>query len=309
MAGVITTGAHPKALWPGVDVFFGAEYKEWSPEYNLLFDTVPSQKNYEEIVATHAFGLFVKKTEGTSVSFTSNAQLWTNRGTHDTHGLGCIITMEEIEDNLYKDRAFQRATLLGFSGRQSQETICAQVYNRAFNASYVGGDGIELLATNHPDAVGGTFANEPSAGTDLSEAALEDLCIQIETATDDVGNEIRLMPMRLLTHPNDSYNATRILKSELRSATANNDVNALRLMGRIPEVASNHWFTDTDAWFIRTQGILPRSGMILYTRKGWPKPIMSRDNDFDTDNAKMKAIFRGVPVWGNPRALYGSPGI
>ena len=303
---VITTGNHPKALWPGVYEFFGAEYDHHQKEYPLLFDVKPSEKNFEELVKTHGYGLVPVKNEGGSTSYTDHSQLWVRRGTHDAYALGYIVTKEELDDNQYTSKSFDRASMLAFSAVQTKETVAAQVYNRATNTSYTGGDGKELLATDHPDAVGGTFSNELSTAADLSEASLEDLSIDIETATDDVGNQIKLMPMRLIVPPQEGFNAERILKSTLQNDTANNAINALRSRGIIPEYTINHYLTDTDQWFVRTKGV--RAGMCMFTRKGFPTPEFTRDNDFDTENAKAKCYFRFVCIWGDPRAVYGSPG-
>lgn len=303
---VITTGAHPKALWPGVHKFFGAVYNKHPAEYRALFDIRPSDKNYEEVVSTYNFGLVPQKSEGGSTSYTSHAQNWVERFVHVAYSLGFIVTREEIADNQYSDKAFDRARHLSFSFNQTIENVGANVYNRAFNPSYLGGDSKEMCATDHPDAVGGTYSNELSTGADLTEAALEDLIIQIGQATDDVGLKISIRPRYLLIHTNDEFEACRILKSTLQNDTANNAINALRATGALPEgYKVNHYFTDGDAFFIRTNVM---DGPILFTREGFPEPEFTRDNDFDTDNAKAKGYMRFSVGWANPRGVYASAG-
>lgn len=305
---VITTGNHPKALWPGVFDFFGSEYNRYPKEYPKLFRIVPSEKNFEEVVKTHGFGLAPVKNEGTGVSYTDHSQLWVERGTHVAYAYGYIVTKEELDDNLYKSKSFDRAAMLADSFVQTVETVAAQVYNRADDSNYTGGDGVELLSTAHPDAVGGTWSNELATAADLSEASLEDLSVDIETAEDDVGLKLKLMPQCLLVHPNEGFNAERILKSTLQNDSANNAINALRSRSIIPEYAINHYFTDQDQWFVKMREGNVRSGMLMFTRKGFPTPEFEQDNDFDTKNAKASAYMRFVCIWGDPRDVYGSPG-
>lgn len=306
---VITTGNHPKALWPGVYDFFGTEYKKFDKEYTALFRVVSSEKNFEEVVKTHGFGLAPVKNEGTSVSYTDHSQLWVKRGTHVAYAYGFRVTKEEMDDNLYQSKAFDRAAILAESMRQTVETVAAQVYNRADDSGYTGGDGKELIATDHPDAQGGTQQNELTTAADLSEASLEDLLILVETALDDVNLKIRLMPNMLLVHPNEGFNAERILKSTLQNDTANNAVNAVRSRGLLPGgYKVCHYFTDQDQWFVKMREGNVRSGMLMFTRKGFPTPEFERDNDFDTKDAKASAYMRFVPIWGDWRDVYGSPG-
>lgn len=302
MAGVITTGNHPKALWPGMHAFFGRTYREHPTEYTMLFDMESSSKNYEEDTLVTGFGLAPIKAEGAAVQYDSEAQQWTKRYTHTAYALGYIVTREELDDNLYEVVSKRRIKALAFSMRQTKETVAANVYNRAFNSSYTGGDGKELLATDHP-SLAGTWSNELSTPADLSEAAIEDLLIQIMNAKNDRGLRIALMGRSLIVPPALAFEAERIIKSAQQSGTANNDVNAIRSMGLLPEgVKVNHYLTDTDAWFIRTN--CP-NGMTGFDRVGVE---FTRDNDFDTDNAKAKAYERYSFGWTDPRALYGSSG-
>lgn len=298
---VITSGSHPKALWPGVYAWFGAKYAEHPQEYTKLFDVKTSNKKYEELVEQTGFGLAPVKAEGSSTSYDSHAQGAVSRGTNVAYSLGYIVTREEKADNLYEEVSMQRAAALAFSMAQTRENVGANVYNRAFNNSYVGGDAKELCATDHP-SLAGNQSNELATAADLSEASLEDLTINIMDAKNSKGLKISLMPKRLIVPTALVYDAQRILKSVQRSGTADNDINALNSLNVIPEVAVNHYLTDADAWFIRTNA---PSGMCWFDRE----PVQfSKDEDFDTDNAKAKAYMRFVAFWGDWRGVYGSPG-
>jgi phage major head subunit gpT-like protein len=298
---VIGTGNHPKALWPGVYSWFGAKYDEHEKQYPKLFDLKTSSKNYEELVQHTGFGLAPVKPEGSSTAYDSHSQGYVARGTNVAYSLGYIVTREELADNQYAEVSMRRAGSLAFSMAQTRENVGANVYNRAFNSSYAGGDGKELLATDHP-SVSGNQSNELAAAADLSEASLEDLTIQIMNATDPKGLKISLRPKCLVVPTALVYDANRILKSNLRVGTADNDTNALKLVGAIPEIVVNNYLTDTDAWFIRTNA--PDS-LCWFDRE---MPQFTKDEDFDTDNAKAKGYMRFVPFWGDWRGLYGSPG-
>jgi hypothetical protein len=298
---VITTGSHPKALWPGVYAWFGAKYNEHPQQYTRLFDIKSSSKNYEELVEQTGFGLAPVKAEGSSTAYDSHAQGVTARGTNVAYSLGYIVTREEKSDNLYSEVSMQRAASLAFSMAQTRENVGANVYNRAFNNSYTGGDGKELCATDH-GSLAGDQSNELATAADLSEAALEDLTIQIMDAKNSKGLKISLQPKSLIVPTALVYDAQRILESTLRSNTADNDINALRSMSIIPEVIVNNYLTDSDAWFIRTNA---PSSLCWFDRE----PVQfSKDEDFDTDNAKAKAYMRFIPFWGDWRGLYGTEG-
>lgn len=299
---VISTGNHPKALWPGVEAFWGAKYDEHPMECKDLFDWKDSDQAYEETVETTSFGLAPVKTSTGSISYDSHTQGAVNRFTHVAYALGYIVTYEEIKDNLYKSKSFQRAEMNAFSMRQTKEHVAANVYNRAFNSSYTFGDGVELISTAHPTA-SGNQSNHLTVAADLSEAALEDLGIQVMTAKNSRGLKISLMMRSLHVHPNNWFEANRILKSVLQNDSANNAVNVLKATNAIPEgVKMNHYFTDTDAWFIRTNA---PNGMTAYQREA---VSFGQDNDFDTKNAKAAAYERysvGASDW---RGVFGSPG-
>ncbi len=302
MAGVITTGNHPKALWPGMHAFWGRQYNEHPQEWSKIFDTESSEKNYEEDTEVTGFGLATVKAQGTAISYDSETQGPTTRYTHVTYGLGYIVTREELEDNLYEVVSKRRIKALSFSVRSTEETVAANILNRAFNSSYVGGDGKEMCATDHP-TLDGTQSNELSTAADLSEASIEDMCIQIMQAKNSRGLKIALMPRKLIVAPSEAFNAERILKSSLQSGTANNDVNALRSMGVLPEgVVVNHYLTDADAWWIKTNA---PNGLVRFNRRATE---FKQDNDFDTENAKAKSTLRFSIGWTDWRAIFGTPG-
>lgn len=298
----ISTGNHPAALWPGVHAWFGTSYDKHPAEYSQIFDVRKSNMAYEEIIRTTGFGYAPEKSEGGATSFTTHSQGDTTRFTNVAYSLGAIVTKEEMDDNLYKSRGFDRAAMLAFSMRTTKETVHANILNRAFNSSYTGGDGVELCSTAHPTAAG-NVSNELATPADISEASLEDLLIQIMQAKNYEGLPIKLMGECLIVHPSDAFEAHRIVKSTLQNDTSNNAVNAVRSMGLLPKgIVVNHYLTDSDAWFIKTNC---ENGLVSFSRKAI---TFTRDNDFDTDNAKMKAYERYVPGWADYLGLYGSAG-
>ncbi len=299
---VIATGNHPKALWPGVYDFFGAKYDQHPAHWSRLFEVKSSSQNYEELVAQTGFGLAPVKAEGSSTQYDSHAQGYTARGTNVAYSLGYIVTREELADNLYEKVSMGRAASLAFSMGQTREIVGANVYNRAFSTSFLGGDASALLVNDHATAAGNQ-SNILSTAADFSEAALEDITINIMDAKDSKGLNIALTP-KSLHGPNQLvYDFERVLKSTLRVDTANNDISAINSMGVIPEAIVNPYFSDTDAWFIRTTGV--ESGLCWFDRE----PLQfTKDTDFDTDNAKAKAYMRFIPFWGDWRTLYGTPG-
>jgi len=302
MAGVITTGNHPKALWPGMHAFFGRTYKEKPVQWREIFDVETSSKNYEEDTLVTGFGLAPEKAQGQSVSYDSETQGWTKRYTHVVYGLGYIVTREEMEDNLYEVVSKRRIKGLAFSHRQSEEVVHANILNRAFNSSYTGGDAKELCATDHA-TLNGNQSNELATAADFSEASLEDMLIQIRQAKNDRGLRIALVPRKLIVPNSLMFEAERVLKSSLRSGTANNDINAVRAMGLLPEgYVVNDYLTDTDAWFIKTD--CP-NGMTHFERRALE---FGQDNDFDTENAKAKATRRYAAGWTDWRSIFGTAG-
>lgn len=298
----INSGSFAKALWPGINAWYGRVYEEWPEEYKMLFDEEGSNRAYEEDVGTTGFGLATVKSEGGAISYDEEEQAFITRYRHVVYALGFIITREIYDDDLYDIVGKRRAEALAFSMRQTKETLAANVYNRAFNPSYTGGDGKEMCATDHPNFSGGSWSNELTTAADLSEAALEQACIDIMKFTNDRGLKISVMPESLIIPVDLVFEARRILGSEGRVGTADNDLNALKSMGKFTNVVTNHYLTDADAWFIRTN---VQNGLKCFQRRSMEFGI---DNDFDTENAKYKASERYSFGWTDPRAIFGSPG-
>jgi len=298
---VISTGAHPKALWPGVRGWFGTDYKQHEKQYTAIFDVMSSSQNFEQVVEITGFGLAPAKAEGSATSYDSHTQGVTTTFTNVAYSLGFIVTHEELADCKYQEVATSRARSLAFSMNQTRENVGANVLNRFTNTAYLGGDGSALGVTDH-GSLSGDQSNILATAADLSESALEDLTIQIMDAVNAKGFPIAIKPKRLIIPTALTYDAQRILKSSLRVDTANNDLNAIKSMGVIPEVAINNYLTDSDAWFIKTN--CPK-GLLWFDRE---PVVLSKDQDFDTDNAKAKAYMRFVPGWGDWRGVYGSTG-
>lgn len=297
---ITTRSAHPSLLWPGIKALFGTKYNEVAPQWSQMFEKRDSDKAYEKVVEITGLGLASAKAEGASVAYDSEGEGVTNTFTHVVYGLGYIVTKEELEDNLYQEVASRRSRGLAYSMKQTAEIVHANIFNRAFNASYTGGDAVALCSSAHPTR-SGNQSNLLTAA-DLSESAVEDAVKTIKQATNARGLKVMIQPQRLLIHTDDEFNATRIFKSDLRVSTANNDVNAIRVMGSIPEIVSNRFFTDNDAWFVQTDA---PEGMLSMWRR---EVDLSKDADFDTENAKAKATMRFSAGWGDFRAVYGSAG-
>jgi hypothetical protein len=303
MPGIITTGAHPKALWPGVKAWWGRTYAEHKEEWPALFDRHTSKQNYEEDAQITGFGLAQVKSEGAPVAYDSEIQGFITRYVHVTYALGYIVTKEELEDNLYPQLSNRRAGSLAFSFRQTKENVAANIYNRGFNSSFTGGDGKALFATDHPNTSGGTFSNKLAVDSDLCEASLEDIIVQMMGAQDDRGNLINVMPKCLIVPRQEWFNANRILKSVFQSGTSNNDINVLKATNAIPEgIYLNHYLSAAHAWFMRTN---IQNGMKMYQRIAIS---FEQDNDFDTDNAKAKSRERYCFYWTDPRGGFASNG-
>ena len=304
--GIITTSNFAKDLVPGVKAWFGQKYKEYPIEYLEIFEKGTSMRAFEEEAGVTGFGLAQVKTEGAGVAYDEQEQGFVSRYTHVTYGLGFIITREMYEDGIAVTVALRRANALAFSIRQTKEIIGANVLNRAFTAAYTMGansDGKELCATDHPNKSGGTWRNELAIAADLSEAALEQACIDIAGFTTDRGLKIAIMPQKLIIPTALEFDAMRILESVGQSGTANNDINAIRASKKFPQgIKVNHYLTDSDAWFIATN--CP-DGLKYMERRA---DAFGTENDFDTENAKFKATFRGSFGWSDPRGIFGSPG-
>lgn len=303
MATPITTGSFAKALWPGVNAWYGKAYDEYPVEWDKLFDKYTSRRNFEEDVGISSFGLAIAKGEGNPVSYDAERQGFVTRYTHVVYALGFIITREIMEDDQYDIVGERRAKGLAFSMRQTKEIVGHNVYNRAFNGAFTGGDGVALLVNNHPNVAGGTQSNILATASDLSEAALEQACIQIQGFTNDRGLQIAIKPRKLVIPYNLEFEAARILKTVGRVGTDNNDINAIKELGIFPDgMFVSHYLTDTDAWFIRTNS---PHGMKYFERRG---DEFTTDNDFDTENAKFKATARYSFGWTDWRGLFGSAG-
>ena len=299
----INSSNFAKALWPGVQAWYGQEYNAHAEECKEIFETRTSRKAYEEIVGTSNFGLAAVKAEGNGIAYDTARQGYTNRFTHVTYGLGFIITKEMVEDDLYDVIANSRSKSLAKSMRTTKETVAANVLNRADTAGYTGGDGVTLLDANHPNVAGGVFSNELGTAADLSESALEQACIDLGKFEDDRGLRIAVKPQKLILPVDLQFEAERILRTDDRVASADNDLNAIKSLGKIPQgFRINHYLTDADAWFIKTDC---NDGMVNFERRA---DEFTMDNDFDTDNAKYKATGRYSFGWADPRGIFGSTG-
>lgn len=298
----INTGNIAKLLWPGLNAVWGTDYTEHPMEWGDLFETDTSDKAYEEDQLMPGFGLAPIKTQGAATAYDTTSQGITSRYTHVAYGLGFVVTREAIADNQYKSKALRGTKDLAFSYRQTKENVAANVYNRFFNASYTGGDAVALGSASHP-TIAGNQSNLLSASADLSEASLEDMSVIIMNAQNERGLRISLMPKSLIIPTASVFEATRILKSQLQNDTANNATNAMRTLGMFPDGAKvNHYLTDTDAWFVRTNA---PNGLKYFSRDA---AEFAQDNDFDTSNLKYKGYERYSFGWTDFRGAYGSPG-
>lgn len=301
--GVMVSANFARALWPGINAWYGKAYAEHAEEYTDLFDVETDSRAYVEEVGVSSFGLAAVKPESEAFPYDEENQAFLTRYSHVVYGLGFIISRELFEDDQYGVVGSRRAKGLAFSMRQTKEVVAANIYNRAFNSSYTGGDSKEMCATDHPNWSGGTWANELTTAADLSEASLEQSCIDIMKWENDRGLKIAVMPQTLIISPEQVFEAERILSSPYRVGTSDNDINALKAMGKLPGgVKVNHYLTDPDAWFIRTNA---PDGLKFFQRRSMQFGI---DNDFDTENAKFKATERYSAGWTDPRGIFGSPG-
>lgn len=302
--GVISTGSHPKLLWPGIFTTWGQKYNEHEKEYDKLYEVLTSDKAYEQGVQITPFGLAPVKAQGAPVTYDSEVQGPVTTYQHIAYALGYIVTHEEIRDNLYKEVATHRVEANAFSINQTIENVCAFLYNNAFVSTYfTTGDGVALLSASHTNTTGGTYSNILNPAADLSEAALEDLTIQIMGVQNDRGLLINVMPRSLVIARQEWYNANRILKSVLQSNTANNNINVLKATNAFPEgIHMNHYLLSAHTFFIRTN--VPH-GMTMFWRD---QPEFDRDNDFDTKNAKAATYMRFSVGCTDPRGIFGSNG-
>lgn len=298
----ITTGNFAKALWPGVNSWYGQAYSDFKTEYTDIFSTHKSKRAWEEDVLVSSFGLAFQKNEGAAVQYDTERQGFTTRYTHVEYALGFVITKNMVADDLYGIVGPRRSKALARSLRQTKETVGANVLNRAFTSGYTGGDGSILCVSSHANVAGGTWSNVISTAADISEAALEQAVIDMGKWTDDRGLKIAVRPRKIVVPVDLDFEVNKILKTEYEVGTANNTVNLVR--SRFPGgVAINHYLTDTDAWFILTSE--DSNGLKYFERAA---DSFDMDNDFDTSNAKFKAEGRYSFGWTDPRAIYGSAG-
>ena len=304
MSGVITSSSFAKLLWPGINAIYGKAYNDYPEEWKSLgFEVNKSSKAYEEDVGLSSFGLAGVKTEGGPISYDTERQGFTTRYNHVVYALGFIITREIYEDDQYDQVGKRKANALARSMKQTKEIVAANIFNRAATAGYTGGDGVTLLSASHPNVAGGTWSNMPTTAADLSEAALEQAYIDIAAFRDDRGLLIAAKPKKLIIAPANMFEAKRILGSDGRVGTDNNDLNAIKTMSIIPEFTVNHYLNDADQWSIVTD--VP-DGLKYFERRG---DQFEMDNDFDTENAKYKATARYSFGWSDPRCFYGSVGV
>jgi S-adenosylmethionine/arginine decarboxylase-like enzyme len=301
---VITSSSFAKLLWPGINALYGKAYNDYPEEWKSLgFETNKSSKAYEEDVGLSSFGLAAVKAEGQGISYDSERQGFTTRYNHVVYALGFIITREIYEDDQYDVVGKKKANALARSMKQTKEIVAANIFNRATTAGYTGGDGVVLLSASHPNVAGGTWSNLPTTAADLSEAALEQAVIDIAAFRDDRGLLIACKPKKLVIAPANMFEAKRILGTDGRVGTADNDLNAMKTMGIIGDITVNHYLTDADQWTIVTD---VADGLKYFERRG---DQFEMDNDFDTENAKFKATARYSFGWSDPRCVYGSTGV
>ena len=291
-----------KELEPGLNALFGLEYNRYDNEHAEIFVTETSDRAFEEEVMLSGFGTAATKAEGAMVTMDQATEAYTSRYTHNTVALGFAITEEAIEDNLYDRLAGRYTRALARSMAQSKQITAANVLNNGFDTAN-GGDGKALMTDDHPLANGGTFRNELSTASDLSETSLEQSLIDIAAFVDERGLKIALQGRKLIIPKELQFTAERIMKSPLRVGTADNDINAMANMGMIPEgYRVNHFLTDTDAFFIMTDA---PNGLKHFVRS----PIKTAiEGDFDTGNVRFKARERYSFGFSDPRGIFGSPG-
>jgi len=292
-----------KELLPGLNALFGMEYARYGEEHKEIYETETSERSFEEETKLSGFSAAPVKNEGSAIAYDNAQEAWTTRYTHETIALGFSITEEAIEDNLYDSLSSRYTKSLARAMAYTKQVKAAAVLNNGFSSSYPGGDGVALFSTAHPLISGGTNSNTPSTQVDLNETSLEAAVIQIAAWTDERGLLIAAKPKKMIVPPNLMFVAKRLLDTELRVSTADNDINAIKQMGAIPEgYAVNHFLTDTNAWFLTTD--VP-NGLKHFVRS----PLAnSMDGDFDTGNVRYKARERYSFGWSDPLGMWGSSG-
>jgi len=290
-----------KELLPGLNALFGLEYAKYGEEHTEIFETETSDRSFEEETKLSGFSAAPVKDEGSAIEYDNAQEAWTARYTHETVAMGFSVTEEAIEDNLYDSLSARYTKALARAMAYTKQVKAAAILNDAFDTTY--GDGVALCSTAHPLVSGGTNANTPSTAADLNETSLEAAVISISGWTDERGLLIAARPAKLIIPPALQFVACRVLETEGRVGTADNDVNALKNKGSIPEgYAINHYLTDTDAWFLTTD--IP-NGLKHFTRTAMQT---SMDADFDTGNSRYKARERYSFGVSDPLGIYGSPG-
>ncbi len=292
-----------KELLPGLNALFGMEYKKYGEEHKEIFEQESSDRSFEEETKLSGFSAAPVKGEGNAISYDSAQEAWTARYTHETIAMGFAITEEAIEDNLYDSLSARYTKALARAMAYTKQVKAASILNNAFDASVTYGDGKSLCATDHPLVSGGANSNRPTVGADLNETSLEAAVIAISQWTDERGLLIAAQPKKLIIPPQLMFVATRLLETEGRVSTADNDLNALRNNNSIPGgYAVNHYLTDTNAWFLTTD--IP-NGLKHFVRTPMST---SMDADFDTGNSRYKARERYSFGVSDPLAIYGSAG-
>jgi hypothetical protein len=292
-----------KELLPGLNALFGLEYAKYGEEHKEIYDTETSERSFEEETKLSGFSAAPVKNEGSAIAYDNAQEAWTARYNHETIAMGFSITEEAVEDNLYDSLSSRYTKALARGMSYTKQVKGAYILNNAFTGGPTYGDGVVLCSTAHPLISGGTNSNRPSTGADLNETSLENAVIQIAAWTDERGLLIASKPKKLVVPPSLMFVATRLLETELRVGTADNDINALKNNGSIPEgYCVNHFLTDTNAWFLLTD--VP-NGLKHFVRT----PLAnSMDGDFDTGNVRYKARERYSFGVSDPLGIFGSPG-
>jgi hypothetical protein len=292
-----------KELLPGLNALFGLEYKRYGEEHKEIFDTESSERSFEEETKLSGFSAAPVKNEGSAIAYDNAQEAFTARYNHETIALGFSLTEEAVEDNLYASLSSRYTKALARAMSYTKQTKAASVLNNGFSSSYPGGDGVALFSASHPLVSGGVNSNIPSTPADLNETSLEAAVIQIAAWTDERGLLIAAKPKKLILPPALMFVATRLLETEQRVGTADNDINALKSNGSIPGgYAVNHFLTDVDAWFLTTD--VP-NGLKHFVRAPMSN---SMDGDFDTGNVRYKSRERYSFGWSDPLGMYGSVG-